>query len=166
MEDNKKTVRILFVCLGNICRSPAAEGVCKHLVDQKSMKNIVIASCGIGDWHIGKSPDKRMQETARARGLALNSIAQQFKLDFFDDFDYILGADQEVMRVLHHYANSPEHKAKLFLMTHFSSLYQEQEVPDPYYQPEAAFDLVLDMLEDSCLGLLRHIQERENEFSI
>lgn len=155
----KKNIRILFVCMGNICRSPAAEGVCRQMIKQELNEKIEIESCGIGDWHIGQPPDRRMQEAAKARGIALNSRAQQFKIAFYDEFDYILASDQEVLKHLFHCAATPEHKAKLSLMTAFSGLYSGQEVPDPYYEPTAAFDLVLDMLEDSCSGLLKHISK-------
>lgn len=154
--------RVLFVCMGNICRSPAAEGVFKHMLKQKSLESIDVESCGIGDWHIGQAPDRRMQESARARGIALTSRAQQFQPVFFDTFDIIMASDQEVMKTLYHYAKTPEHKAKLVLMTEFSDQYRGQEVPDPYYEPGAAFELVLDMLDDSCSGLLLHIQKQEN----
>jgi len=161
MEKQNKITRILFVCMGNICRSPAAEGVLKNLVNQKSYKGYHIASCGVGDWHVGKPPDKRMQETANNRGIFLTGRAQQFEINFFDEFDYILVSDREVLKTLHQYAKIPEHKAKLFLMTEFCARYKGQEVPDPYYEPEVAFDLVLDMLEDACSGLLEHVHQVE-----
>lgn len=161
-SNDKRMKRILFVCMGNICRSPAAEGVFKHIIMQESVGTIDVESCGIGDWHIGQAPDRRMQEAAKARGIALTSRAQQFKPAFFDEFDYILVSDQEVLKFLYQYAKTPEHKAKLSLMTEFSQQYKGQEVPDPYYEPGAAFDLVLDMLEDSCTGLLKHVHEQEN----
>lgn len=156
-----KTIRVLFVCMGNICRSPAAEGVCKHMLKQQLIEKVEIESCGIGDWHIGHPPDQRMQEAAKARGIALNSRAQQFKIAFYDEFDYILASDQEVLKHLLRFAKTPEHKAKLSLMTVFSGPYHGEEVPDPYYEPAVAFDLVLDMLEDSCSGLLEHICDEE-----
>ena len=89
------------------------------------------------------------------------SRAQQFQKEFLDDFDYILVADKEVLKFLYHYAKTPKHKAKIALMTEFSSLYRGQEVPDPYYQPGGAFELVLDMLEESCEGLMNHIRNKE-----
>lgn len=157
MSKESKVANILFVCMGNICRSPAAEGVLKHLVKQNSYEGCHIASCGIGDWHLDNPPDKRMQEVAKNRGYFLTGRAKQFKLNFFDEYDYILVSDREVLKVLYQYAKVPEHKSKLFLMTEFSSFYKDQEVPDPYYEPEIAFDLVITILEDSCEGLLTHI---------
>lgn len=153
-----RTINVLFVCLGNICRSPAGEGILKHLAQQEQAAKFHVESCGIGDWHIGQTPDWRIQEASKARGIALTSKAQQFRQKHLDQFDFILAADKEVLKFLYHYANSPEHKAKIHLMTAFSTLYKDQEIPDPYYQPDGAFELVLDMLENSCEGLLEHIR--------
>jgi protein-tyrosine phosphatase len=155
----KEDIRVLFVCMGNICRSPAGEAILKHLAEQDPSLKIDVESCGIGDWHLGQAPDRRIQEAAKQRGIALTGQAQQFQRSYFDQFDYILVADKEVLKHLYHYAQTPEHKSKLFLMTAFSTLYQGQEVPDPYYQAGGAFELVLDILEDSCQGLLQHIKK-------
>lgn len=150
---------VLFVCLANICRSPAAEGLLKHMAASKLGEGkITVASCGIGDWQLGELPDARMRVVAQRRGVTLASRAQQFKLSFFDEYDYILAVDKEVLRELHRYASHPQHKAKLNLITAFSPIYREQDIPDPYYAGEYAFDQVLDMIEDSCEGLLDHIQ--------
>lgn len=151
---------VLFVCLGNICRSPAAEGILKHLAKKKSPPvDLYIRSCGLGSWHTGQLPDLRMQDAAKRRSIILSSRAQQFQPDFFEQFDYILAADHKVLNVLYQYAATPEQKAKLRLMTAFSSSYKEQEVPDPYYGSDASFELVLDILEDSCEGLLDHLDK-------
>ena len=147
---------VLFVCLGNICRSPAGEGILKSIAEKKGI-DITVASCGIGDWHIGELPDPRMQEAARARGVILAQRAQQFKRDFFDQFDYILAADHEILKDLHNIAQKPEHKSKIHLITEFSSCYKREEVPDPYLHAQAQFEQVLDMLEDACLGLIKQL---------
>lgn len=149
---------VLFVCLGNICRSPAAEGILRHMLKNKhNIDNIHIESCGLGDWHTGKLPDERMRETAKKRGIFLSSRAQKIEPSFFDRFDLILVADNKVMQELHRYALTPETKAKLHFMTHYSPCYRDQEIPDPYYQGEAGFEHVMDMLEDSCEGLINNI---------
>ncbi len=163
MEDNK--IKVLFVCMGNICRSPAGEGILKHLVKQDPSLNIQVESCGIGDWHIGQAPDRRIHEASKARGIALTGKAKQFQKSYFDQFDYILAADKEVLKYLYHYAETPEQKAKIALMTAFSANYSGQEVPDPYYLSSGAFDLVLDMLEDACQGLIQSIRQHRHSSS-
>ncbi len=157
---------ILFVCLGNICRSPAAEGVLRHLVSEKlDDQKLRIESCGVGDWHLGHLPDERMRDAAKTRGIILSSRAKQFQREYFDEFDYILAADKEVLNSLYKYAKEPHQKAKIHLITAFSKSYRDQEIPDPYYQGYSAFDLVLDMLEDSCEGLLQKITQSQTEFN-
>jgi protein-tyrosine phosphatase len=157
----EKKAHVLFVCMANICRSPAAEGVLKHFAKKYPDLNITVQSCGIGDWHIGASPDHRMQETSKARGIYLTSQARQFQKSFFDQFDFILASDKEVRNNLYHYATTPEDKAKIGLMTDYSPVYKGQEVPDPYYQAGGSFELVMDILEDSCTGLLEYIQSQK-----
>ena len=149
---------VLFVCMGNICRSPAAEGVMKHLLQENGLSVVEVFSCGIGDWHLGSPPDYRMQEAAKARCIALLGRAKQFQLTDYEQRDYILCSDHEVLALLHRHAPSLEAQSKLFLMTHFSEQYAGQEIPDPYYAPHTAFDLVLDMLEESCSCFIQHLK--------
>ena len=153
--------RVLFVCLGNICRSPAAEGVLKHAMKKDENLSLEIQSCGLGSWHIGELPDIRMQDAAKTRGIVLTSLGQQIKPEFFTYFDYILAADREVLKELYQHAATSEQKNKIHLMTAFSSGYKGQDVPDAYYENDAAFELVLDMLEDSCEGLVDHIKSHK-----
>lgn len=115
---------------------------------------LIVASCGIGDWHVGKPADSRMRQTALERGLAINTRAKVFVESFLDDFDYILASDQEVLKFLHGFARTPEQKAKLHLMTIFSKTFDGASIPDPYYEGKAGFDRVLDLLEDACAGIL------------
>lgn len=156
----KSKPSILFVCLGNICRSPAAEGVLRHKAEKMQL-HLHIQSCGMGDWHIGHLPDERMRDAAKDRGITLSSRAQLFHPRFLDEFDYILAADQEVLKDLYRYAVNPEHKAKIHLMTAFSSAFKGEEVPDPYYQGGGAFNQVLDMIEDACDGLIEDIRNKK-----
>jgi protein-tyrosine phosphatase len=154
-------ISVLFVCLGNICRSPAGEGILKRLIDEDEENlDIQVASCGIGGWHVGQLPDSRMRKAATERGIVLASRAQQLKPEFFEQFDYLLAADNEVLRELYHIAATTEHKAKVHLVTKFSKSYYNQDVPDPYYGGSADFDLVLDMLQDACKGLIEDIKKR------
>ncbi len=147
---------VLFVCLGNICRSPAAEGILRHLAHKEGVE-VHVESCGLGDWHKGSLPDERMREASKKRGVSLTSRAQKIEPEFFDRFDLILVADHKVMNELYKFAEKPEYKAKMHFITHFSSSFKGQDVPDPYYDGEAGFENVLDVLEDSCEGILTYI---------
>lgn len=153
-----KEIKVLFVCLGNICRSPAAEGILKHLAKKDPHLNVTISSRGLGHWHVGSDADIRIREASAARGYQLTSKAQQFTYADFDQFDYILAADHEILDHLKRNARTDEHKSKIYLMTHFSKHYKGQEVPDPYYGGADGFEHVLDILEGSCDGLLKHIR--------
>lgn len=149
---------ILFVCLANVCRSPAAEGFLRHMATKETLPFAVhVESCGIGDWNLGQLPDERMRQASQSRGVILASRAQKFQMTFLDKFDLILAADNHVLNHLYRYAEAPDHKAKIHLITHFSSCYPGEEIPDPYYQGEAGFEHVLDMIEDSCRGIIDHL---------
>lgn len=147
---------VLFVCLGNICRSPCAEGVLKDQAEKQSV-DLHVESCGLGDWHEGQLPDERMRQTTLARGIALSSHAQAFQKDFFQKFDYILAADRSVLHELLKWAETPGDKAKVQLITNFSKAHQGQDVPDPFYHEMAQFEIVMDMIEEACQGLLEHL---------
>jgi protein-tyrosine phosphatase len=150
--------KVLFVCLGNICRSPAAEGVMRRLVQQKGLLDqVVIASCGIGDWHVGQPPDYRIRQALLERGITLNTRAKVFTLNLLDEFDYIMASDPDVFGYLLSFASTPEQKAKLHLMTAYGKAFRGAAVPDPLYEGSAAFEHVLDILEDACTGLLEEI---------
>ncbi len=151
---SKKKPSVMFVCLGNICRSPAAEAILKKMEPEWR-----ISSSGIGSWHIGHLPDERMREAALNRGVPLTSRAQQFLLGHFDEYDLILAADLEVLHHLQAHAKTPSEKAKVHLITAFSETYKNEEVPDPYFQGGNAFDLVLDILEDACRGISQHVKK-------
>ncbi len=152
MDKNK----ILFVCMGNICRSPSAEAVFTGLVKKYDMANqFEIDSAGTTAYHVGQGADGRMQSHAIKRGYNLTSISRQFNPDTdFDYFDMILGMDDENMHALRYMARNDADLNKLYKMTDFSKEMNYDEVPDPYYGGEAGFELVLDLLEDACEGLL------------
>ena len=154
-------ISVLFVCLGNICRSPAAAAVLLYLNEKKeSPIELHVESCGIGSWHVGQLPTEKMREASEKRGVLLSTRAQQFDPSFLDAFDLVLAADQSVLHELYHYAKTAEKKAKIHLITEHSSNYYREEIPDPYSQGEPAFEIVLDMIEDSCEGLLEHFKNR------
>lgn len=151
-------VSVLFVCLGNICRSPAGEGVLRHMARREGV-DIEVASCGLGDWHLGQLADDRMRKAANNRGIVLSGRAQIFQDSFFDKYDYIMASDYKVMEDLNRIAMKPSDKAKIHLVTAYSKSYSNQEVPDPYYGGSSDFDLVLDILQDACEGLLEEIKK-------
>lgn len=159
-----KMVKVLFVCLGNICRSPAAEGVLRHMASEAGI-DIHVESCGIGDWHIGALPDLRIRSAAKARGIVLSNRAQKFREDYLDNFDYILAADNEVLEHVHYFAKTPQQKAKVHLITAFSKSFQGENIPDPFYGSDAAFENTLDIIEDACAGLIAHLQKTHDEHS-
>lgn len=155
---------ILFVCLGNICRSPAAEEIMRQMVlRDKKHSETYIRSCGLAGCWEGKPPDERMCEAAQKRGLKLTSRAQKMSFSFVEKFDLIFAADKSVLNQLYQYTTTPEDRAKLHLMTHFSQCYSGKDVPDPYYTGDAGFEYVLDMLEDSCKGILNHVGELQTK---
>lgn len=146
------TIRILFVCLGNICRSPAAEGVLKSIVEQSDDANRwVIDSAGTGRWHVGQLPDKRMRIHARRRGIELNHICRQVTASDFDDFDIIIPMDSDNEENLRELAPSPEAAEKIIPMAAFVDRAMRYDyIPDPYYEGAEGFELVLDLLESGC----------------
>ncbi len=154
-------VRVLFVCLGNICRSPSAQGVFQHLVDRQGLgERIAVDSAGTGDWHIGQPPDLRSQQAALARGYAISDLrARLVTAEDFRDFDYILAMDRANLRNL--LAMQPEGFAgHLGLFLEFGRQREQLEVPDPYHGGEEAFELVLDLIQQASEGLLEHIRSR------
>ena len=145
-----KLISVMFVCLGNICRSPAAEEILRKKAEAHGLSDTLhIESSGIGSWHVGSLPDSRMREASSKRGYNLSGRAQIFHPSHFKQFDYILAADEHVLHELHSLARSPEEKSKIHLMTAFSKTYPHKNVPDPYYNGQAAFEGVLDILESS-----------------
>lgn len=156
--------KILFVCLGNICRSPSAEAVFKHLVEEKGeAKNYFIDSAGTSAYHAGDKADARMRLHAKKRGIELTSISRQFIREDFDDFDYIIAMDQENMFNLKKMARNKADLNKLHFMTDFSENYHFDHIPDPYYGGDEGFELVLDLLEDASQGLYKKLNSSTSE---
>lgn len=152
---------VLFVCLGNICRSPTAHGVfIQQVADMGLESRIYIDSAGTSDWHIGKSPDPRTTDCARKRGYDLSSLsARQVIPADFKRFDYILAMDHE--NLAHLERMSPKaYSGTLGLFLDFADNNEYQEVPDPYYGGAQGFELVLDLIESAGQGLLKDIQTR------
>ena len=150
---------VLFVCLGNICRSPAAQAVMQHMVDEWGLTEcFFIDSAGLGGWHVGDLPDKRMRVHARPRGYELTHRARCVQGSDFEDFDLIVGMDAANVDDLCHRAMTLEQQDKVVMMGDYIRQYPHYDhVPDPYYEGSEGFELVLDLLEDACDNLLNQI---------
>ena len=148
---------VLFVCLGNICRSPTAEGVFRQLTVSKATQGIEIDSAGTSDWHIGSPPDNRARQAAIQRGIDLGDMRGRQIQDLdFEKFDYIIAMDHANLRDLISQApDQYQHKLHLFLS--FADRTDIEEVPDPYYGGANGFDQVIDLIEHASEGLLNHI---------
>jgi protein-tyrosine phosphatase len=147
--------RVLFVCLGNICRSPAAEGVFLHLLQQEQLaEQFVVDSAGTGGWHVGKPADPRMLRAASRRGIDLPSRARQLQAEDLHRFDHILTMDADNLRAVQSLARSHGASASIAPLSRHCRRLRSPEVPDPYYGGPEGFERVLDLLEDACRGLL------------
>ncbi|WP_229130349.1 low molecular weight protein-tyrosine-phosphatase [Ancylomarina sp. 16SWW S1-10-2] len=158
--DTKKTKTLLFVCLGNICRSPSAEAVMNAVIKKANLSSKFICdSAGIIGNHEGNSADSRMRLHAARRSYDLTSISRQFRYKTdFDKFDLIIGMDDQNIADLQSQARHEADLNKIVKMTDYCSNYKHYTtVPDPYYGGEEGFELVLDLLEDACDGLLNHL---------
>jgi protein-tyrosine phosphatase len=155
-------IRICFVCLGNICRSPTAEVVMRGLVRDAGLSDrIAIDSAGTGDWHLGHPPDKRTLAAAKARGLELDHRAQLFTRDDFARFELVIAMDHSNRANLEQMAPDAAARAKIRLLRSFDPASPPgAEVPDPYYGGARGFEDVLDICEAACRGLLDHLRGR------
>lgn len=148
--------KLLFVCLGNICRSPTAENIMNYLIEQENLgQSIVCDSAGTCSYHVGSPPDSRMTAAARARGIDLVGQARQFKATDFVAFDLILAMDQENYRDILALDPQGQYRHKVRLMCDFCQQHTLKEVPDPYYGGPEGFNRVIDLLLDACQGLLQ-----------
>ena len=154
--------KILFVCLGNICRSPAAEGIFNQKIKERDLENFFeVDSAGTGSWHVGNLPDQRMRTTAFSRGIELTSRARQIEENDLYEFDKILVMDKDnldsVKSLNKDHNNTINSKIRLILS--YSKNYQLDEVPDPYYGGQNGFDQVLDLLDDAIDGLIDSLMD-------
>jgi low molecular weight protein-tyrosine phosphatase len=154
--------RLLFVCLGNICRSPTAEGVMRALVEREGLAHAFdLDSAGTGSWHVGSPPDARARDAARARGVTLDGTARQVSPRDFAEFDLILAMDRSNRRDLEALAPPDGARARIRLLREFDPALaggRDVDVPDPYYGAAGGFEEVLDLVEAACAGLLAEIR--------
>jgi len=154
-------MKILFVCLGNICRSPAGEGVMEHLVTKAGLGHkFEVDSAGTGGWHVGEYADSRMSAAAKRRGIHLKSIGRQIKKDDFYHFDYIVTMDEDNYQtcLARQPADGSAILAPMKTYVHSESI---SGIPDPYYGGDQGFERVLDLLEEGCKNLLKSILEEK-----
>ncbi|MGN6372094.1 MAG: low molecular weight protein-tyrosine-phosphatase [Solirubrobacteraceae bacterium] len=158
-------MRILFVCLGNICRSPSAEAVMRTLVEREGLDgSIELDSAGTSDWHSGEAPDARATQAARQRGIQLSGAARQVQREDFERFDLILAMDGSNLSALQYLAPDERAREKVRLLREFdpaSAQADDLDVPDPYHGGPEGFDRVLDMLHRACENLLAHVRAQE-----
>ncbi|MEH1949884.1 MAG: low molecular weight protein-tyrosine-phosphatase [Nostoc sp.] len=155
--------KLLFVCLGNICRSPSAENIMNHLIEQAGLsEHILCDSAGTSSYHVGSPPDRRMSAAAATKlGIKLRGRARQFQKSDFQDFDLILAMDRENYENILTLDRTRQYQHKVRLMCEFCSRHTLKEVPDPYYGGEEGFNQVIDLLIDACEGLLTKVKSEE-----
>jgi protein-tyrosine phosphatase len=150
--------KLLFVCLGNICRSPSAENIMNYLIDKQGLQDQVVCdSAGTAGYHIGKPPDRRMTAAAQRRGIVLLGRARQFSTIDFEKFDLILAMDQANYEDILELDPENKYAHKVKMMCEFCQEYPDHEVPDPYYGGADGFDYVINLLLDACDGLLKTV---------
>ena len=159
LRHKPEKISLLFACLGNICRSPAAEGIMQQLVEQAGLADrFVIDSAGIGGWHVGDLPDKRMRRCGKAHGYDFCSRARQLQPGDFDRFDYIIVMDSDNYRQASCLVCNSHQKSKIRMMADYLTTHAGYRlIPDPYYGGERDFELVIELLEDACSNLLRQL---------
>lgn len=158
-QQNSMKDSILFICLGNICRSPAAEGITKKILKDKGLADsYIVDSAGIGNWHVGQLPDSRMRRHGAAHGYKFDSRARQFSTDDFNRFNHIVTMDNDNYTAITAKASNDADRAKVVRMADFLQSHPGQTtIPDPYYGGDSDFELVIELLEDACNGLIEHI---------
>ncbi len=156
-----KRIGVVFVCMGNICRSPTAEAVFRQYVERAGLAGqIVIDSAGTHDYHVGSPPDSRTQRAAQQRGFDMTQLrGRQVEAADFSRFDYVLAMDSANLAILNRLAPK-DSTVQACLFLDYAHHHVEREVPDPYYGGMDGFERVLDMVEDAAAGLLQHLRER------
>lgn len=158
-QNNKAKVKVLFVCMGNICRSPTADAVFRHTVQKVGLEDkVFVDSAGTHAYHVGDPPDRRAQGTALKRGYQMHDLrARKVTFNDFVHFDYILAMDNENLALLQQRCPDQYNNKIELLMRYSKGIYSNQEVADPYFGGEQGFEVVLDMIEEASQGLLEHI---------
>ena len=163
MVSKTRPIGVLFVCVGNICRSPCLEAILRQMIEEKGLtKEVFVDSCAISSYHAGCRADHRMRHHARQRGIEIDHVAKVFDPAFLEEFDYIFAVDSEVKEYLLSHSTKGNAR-KIYLATAFSEYYSMDEIPDPYYGDGNGFLLTLDMAYDCCLSILKRIEKHLHE---
>lgn len=153
-------ISILFVCLGNICRSPALEATLKKLAKEQHLEDqLFIDSCAVNTTFLGQPADTRMRAAAEKRGISIETTAKLFQRTYFKKFDYIFVIDNDLLKFLKLQAPDEESANKVHLATEFSSKYKNEPIADPYYYGKSSFDRTMDMAEDACKGIIQFLEK-------
>ncbi|NJL91068.1 MAG: low molecular weight phosphotyrosine protein phosphatase [Coleofasciculaceae cyanobacterium SM2_1_6] len=159
-------MRLLFVCLGNICRSPAAENIMNHLIQEAGLEGqITCDSAGTAGYHTGAAPDRRMAIAAQKQGITLEGRARQFQPEDLAKFDLVLAMDEDNYRDILRSVGLTTSHPKVKMMCSYAQNHPDREVPDPYYGGSQGFDYVIELLMDACQGLLQEIKTEIPEIS-
>jgi len=163
MKNQQLPIKVLFVCMGNICRSPSAEAVMNAYIKRDGLQDKIICdSAGTIGYHAGEPADARMQRHAIKRNIHLTSISRQINSNDFKEFDYVIGMDNDNLKNMQAFIPNPSLSSKISKMTDYCSNSNPGYVPDPYYGGSDGFEQVLDLLEDACEGLLNKIRKDHN----
>lgn len=154
--------KLLFVCLGNICRSPSAEGIMNSLIEEAGLsQEIICDSAGTSGFHIGEPADRRMSAAAKQQGFTLTSRSRKFEVSDFEEFDLILAMDQENYNTILSLDPTGQYQHKVKMMCEFCREHSDRDVPDPYYGGPSGFTYVIDLLSDACAGLLHYLTQEQ-----
>ena len=153
--------KILFVCLGNICRSACAETVFNKQAEKAGLKDVEADSAGISSYHKGECADPRMRKAAHERGYEITTVSRPIKPGDFKEYDMIIGMDDDNVEDLKNRATNKEDYHKIYRMVDFCKVFSEDKVPDPYYGGDEGFGTVIDIIEDACQGLISALKGEE-----
>lgn len=152
-------ISVLFVCMGNICRSPALQATLKKMIQERGLdEKIFVDSCGVDGWFLGSQADPKMVKAAKTREILIDTRAKLFETDYFDKFDYIFVVDKALLNRIKSFTFSDKGKVKL--ATEFSHRFPNKEIPDPYGGGEAGFESAMEMIEDACKGIIQFLGEK------